>query len=253
MNKKILFIIFCGALIFLPIIKVGATQVYVGVKISSAVAPGYDANGNSVFDTTEMDNNWCLPVGTDLAILNTTSSCSYLTDGLNGYYLCDSYCTSSCIADVATSAKYITTTSPTCPGSTIWSGLLNLATNTSYKVYLYTPSFCSGIVESYCYQKWTTGKNCNETCAHYGMTPMTSGTNCYGYNNSSCNAIKSLKGGTCSTCVNGSYSYYSSTACYYNSSAWGSCTWSDANYTRVCACNYTNTPTSFALPFTSSF
>ena len=246
---------------FLPITKAGATQVYVGVKIASAVAPGYDANSDGVYGSTEMDNNWCLPVDSQMAILNSTA-CDYLSNNYSAADISNYYCSSSFIPDVSTGVKYVTTTSPTCAGNTIWSGLLNLTTATSYKIYLYTPNFCSGYYDGYCYAKWTAGKNCTETCAHYGMTTVYANPDCLAYSGTynystgeyDCSGEAKLKGSACASCTSGSYSYYSTStnACFYSSS-YGACTWLDSNYVRVCNCNFNGTATGFNFNFTSSF
>lgn len=252
MLKKILLtIFFCSVLLFIPLVKVGATQVYVGVQINAAQAPGYPAGS--------VDNNWCLPVESEMVILNTTA-CSYLTSNYPATYM-PSYCPTSVVTAIAPTSTVVELTTPVCNGSTFWSGLLNLTNGGSYKIYIYTPNFCSGYSDGNCYQKWIAGKNCNEICSHYGMTPYTSGTNCLNYYGTyeggtyTCSMLANLKGSACASCTDGTHSYYSTStnACWRNSAQWSACTWSDPNYVRVCACNFDYTATGFNFNFTASF
>ena len=83
-NKILLAIIFFAVIAFIPIVKINATQVYVGVQISSATAPGYPSG---------TDSNWCLPTGlnsysnTQMAITKPDTSPvfgSFITDGGQG-------------------------------------------------------------------------------------------------------------------------------------------------------------------------
>lgn len=236
-KKTLLFATFFTALAFFPIARVSATNVYVGVQVT-ATTP---INNSGVADTGKL---WCLPVGTTMGLQNGVPPGS-------GY-----------LTPVGSTSNPVTTILPTCPGSTIWSGLLNLTNGTPYTIRIYTParSFCSGIFGdyNYCFETWDVvgqNKNCNDICAHYGQTPMSSGTDCYaGYYTYNCATIEALKGSSCSTCTAGSYNYYSKTdnSCFYKANSYVNCAWSDPNYVRMCICNLNNSTgySSFNFSFT---
>jgi len=229
-KKTLLFISFFVVLVFFPIMRVSATQVYVGVQITATEPIKSDG-------TIDPGVLWCLPTGTTMGIMSGTS---YITP-------------------VSPTVNPVTTILPTCPGSTIWSGLLNLTSGTTYTIRIAPQpgyfTFCSGYnYGGYCYETWDVAgqnKNCYEICAHYGQTPVVSGTRCYN-TLLNCNTIEKLKGSpciggpSCSTgCCSGSYSYYSKTTneCWYYS-GWGpdnGCYWSDPNYVRACICNVNST------------
>jgi len=215
---------------FFPLTKITATNVYVGVQIA-ATEP---LNSSSQPDPGKL---WCMGVGTTVGVLSgAPPGTSYLTP-------------------VSPTLNPITTITPTCPGGTIWSGLLNLTNGTTYTIRIITlnHAFCSGYYYSYCYETWDVvgqGKNCYDVCGRYGQTPMTSGTDCYSGNVNDCSRINTLRGITCATCNSGSYTYYSKATndCWYKT-GYASCTWSDPNYVRVCVCTLNTN----AGPYTFNF
>lgn len=238
MNKKILFLtVVLFILVFVPITKVSATQTYIGVQIA-ATQP---INGSGVAVPTSL---WCLPIGSNLAIMN--------------------YAGTSNITAVSPSVNPTVTTVPTCPLSTIWSGLVDLTNGTQYKIRIWPNTampFCSGYTDgTYCLETWDVvgeNKNCNDVCVHYGQVNRTDSNwptyDCGTYAN--CNQIALIKGSPCTTCTAGSYDYYDKNGnCWYYS-GWCNRTWSDPNYTRVCKCLPTNTSSgtfNFDFPFTPS-
>lgn len=222
-----LLIILLIALIFIPLAGVNATQTYVGVQVAST-EPATQA---SQPDTGKL---WCLPIGTSMGLMYSGS-----------------YVTAS-----STIANPIVLTTPTCPGSTIWSGLLNLTNEASYTIRI-TPAdgshkdFCSGYFDTNnnrCQETWDVAgedKNCNEVCGHYGQTANTDygsgGDNCYSsFSSDTCAVIAKIKGSACSSCTaTNNFSYYSKVdgSCFWTSGAYASCGWSDPADVRICVCN----------------
>jgi len=109
MNKKIFLLIIAAVLFLVPLAKVSAIQTYVGVKITATTPT------NSAGNASDSGKLWCLPVGTYLQV----ASGSPFGSGL---------------APIGPSANPVYTTTPTCPGSTIWSGLLNLTNGSLYTI-----------------------------------------------------------------------------------------------------------------------
>lgn len=274
--KKIFFLIIIFSALFLTHpLSANATQVYVGVTITKAEAPGCvpgTSNCGTSYANALKDENWCLPVGSKMAITQN-QSCSYFETGNSDPAdICQyNYCGNNhCLSATSPSTNPITSNQPVCPGTnndTMWSGLLDLTSGSQYKIYLYAPSFCPGIVDgSYC---WVAGvnKSCNEVCGGHNLTPAGYGS-CYNYYGTydgntggyNCSAMEKLKGSTCSTCQGtSSYSYYSGSNCFYNTNygydySPDSCTWKDAGAGRVCACNYAynNGATGFLFDFTAA-
>lgn len=233
MTKKILFLLpLFIILMFLPVAKVWATNVYVGVQIT-ATEP------LKAYGVPDPGQLWCLPVGTGLTIRNSTNT--------------------SDIVAISPTQTTVTSTKSLCPGDTIWSGLVNLTGGTVYNIRIVTPShpFCSGYYSSSCYEVWDAvgqDKDCNEICGRYGQQPYTSSGNCYDGGASNCNNIATLKGSPCTSCTSGSYSYYSKSdgACWYHN-GYSTCNWSDPDYVRVCVCSIVYDPSgalTFLFPFT---
>ena len=233
MNQKtLLLVILFVVLVFLPITKVNATQVYVGVQVTSTTP----ANSGEGADSGKL---WCLPIGTTLGLSSGTTFSSYLTS-------------------ISPSLNPVTTLQPTCPGSTIWSGLLNLTNAANYTIRIAPASngkqleFCSGWNYYYtpyyayniCLETWDVAgenKNCNDICAHYGQT--TNNVYSLGTPYSSCAMIATIKGSPCTVCNTvTTYTYYDKNGnCWSNPTGWdNNYTWSDPNYVRICACNVNN-------------
>ena len=254
MNNKLLlavglFIIF----VFVPVIRVDATQVYVGVQINRATAPGCVAGSGyecgdyyKTYSGYMPDNNWCLPAGTSnspdtqMAIITHDTSCTnnYTSNASSPNTVC-SYCSadptsyyynpnSNCLS--ATS-PFVSATEPACPGgNSIWSGLLDLTNGASYNAYLYTSNFCPGYLNGYCYVTAaslpsTQQDDCCDICANYGLTAFGGENNCSSsscsnnlyYDDANCTAEAILMGSACSSCTTGSsYSYFNPTtkACF---------------------------------------
>ncbi len=259
MNQKTLFVaLLLIGFIFIPVAKISATQVYVGVQIQSANAPGYNDGTNPPMT----DNNWCLPANSSIGILSTAQY-NYLTSNYDATSLCgpSGYCSTACPVSASIA------TSRVCAGNTIYSGLVNLTNGSNYKVYLYTPSFCPGYANGACYVTTLANKNCCDVCSNYGLTAMGGETNCSSsncsdynvyYDDSNCSIEATLKGSACSVCNTGAtYSYFSGNNCwttYGGSSYYPACSWSSSGLTRVCTCNAdTGTPTGFVFPFTANF
>lgn len=256
MNKKIKLLIMLAVLIIVPATRVNATQVYVGVQVTHATAPGYPSG------TT--NPNWCLPAGyipynyeTQMAILTATDdSCYYIVNNYSADTV-ESYCSNS-VAPIAPSTNPVYVKNPVCANNTIWSGLLDLTSSTDYRVYLYTPNFCSGYYSAngHCLEAAGTGKSCDEICSHYGQTTMNGGgeSYCYTYGDTTdCTAVEALKGSPCTTCSAGSYNYYDADGnCWYNYGGYEDCTYSAPSLTRVCACQFQGPATGFLFPFTAS-
>ena len=229
-KKTLFFIISLSVLVFIPIAKVSAVNVYVGVQIA-ATEP---INSSGYPDSGKL---WCMGVNTKMGVYSGTFPGSTIVSAIGG------------------TSNPTTITSPLCPGGTVWSGLLNLTNGTTYTIKIVTPNyaFCSGYHYSYCYETWDVvgqGKNCYDVCGRYGQTPMTSGTDCYSGNVNDCSRINTLRGITCATCNSGSYTYYSKTTndCWYKN-GYAPCEWSDPNYVRVCVCTLNTT----AGPYTFNF
>ena len=261
MFKKILLLVFfLSFTVFIPAVKVNAAtaNVYVGVQVQTATAPGY----NSV-----IDSNWCLITGTQISIFGPDCSASGTPFG--------SLYTGNCVLVEAVTGSGTntinTTLSPTCAsGNIIWSGLLNLTTSTNYAIQLYTPNFCPGTYYGYnigaCWVA-ATDKNCSDMCSYYGTTPIDSSNSCandnfsyatnYGYS-TNCGVIESLKGSACTTCnavAGTNYNYYNSStgACYYTDS-YGiapNCDALGAGLVRACACNFGGWGDYFYFSFTT--
>lgn len=279
-KKTLLFIIFSIAFVLFPIAKVDATQVYVGVKIDKTIAPGCTPGTSDCSSTSPAtDNYWCLPAGsesyqsTQMAVTKS-DACTYTNSNYAASDMCY-YCINYagipdyCLPAVSPSSNPVVTTSPTCVGgNTIWSGLLDLTNNADYQIYLYTPNFCPGYLNGYCWVSDTVNENCCDVCSHYGLTAAGGESDCinssdcynnYYYDDNNCTTEAKLMGSACSSCTTGaSYAYYSSTdkSCYttYDSyNYYGSCSTALSGYNRVCACNYANTATGFLFSFTASF
>ena len=181
MNKIFLsLIIFFAVLLFLPLAKINAEGVYVGVQIASASAPGCYGGVSPCPTAGLKDTNWCLPGGqqhgdgTQMVVM-TSDTCQPIYD--HGYppnNVCSANggCQSDCVPTVSLSDPVVYPTSPTCAGGIIWSGLLTLNTDTDYKVYLYTPNFCPGYMAGGdCWVAATTNYgNCCGVCDGYGLT-----------------------------------------------------------------------------------
>jgi hypothetical protein len=141
--------------------------------------------------------------------------------------------------------KTLSTETPV--GSYIWSSDVILTSGQSYNAKLEVP-LCTGKLDSrngYCWYKGGVGQNCTTVCNTNGTT-----------NRATCNEVDTgcvmlyLFGftGSCYSGGYGSYSYYNN--CYPGGSM-ASCSWSDANATRICACN--SSLGTFSFPFTASF
>jgi len=237
MNKKIFLLIIAAVLFLVPLAKVSAIQTYVGVKITATTPT------NSAGNASDSGKLWCLPVGTYLQV----ASGSPFGSGL---------------APIGPSANPVYTTTPTCPGSTIWSGLLNLTNGSLYTIRIDAGggnyySYCSGTNNSSygCMESWDTpgeNQNCSAVCAHYGQTV---GSNWNGLANGYCVDAVALKGSPCTTCnlSPSGFNYYDKSGnCWYYTNESPTGTWSDPNYIRVCRCNINNTGTNqlFDFPFT---
>ena len=252
-NKSLLIIVLFVIFVFVPVIKVGATQVYVGVQINRATAPGCVAGYSYECGTSYLsasgympDNNWCMPVGTpsypdtQMSIMTSDTSCTnYYTsngyspssacyycsaDPANSYYNANSNCLSA-------TSPIVSSTAPACPGgSDIWSELLNLTNGASYNVYLYSQNFCPGYMNGYCYVTAaslpSTQQDCCDICANYGLTAAGGESSCSSsycsnnimyYDDANCTAEATLMGSACSSCTTGSsYNYFnpSTKACF---------------------------------------
>ncbi len=240
MTKKILLLIFLAFLIIIPAGKVGATtaQYFVGVTIASAQAPGYNSG------TT--DNNWCLLYGTNL----------YIRDN-NGNNL----------TAISPTTNPVPISAPGCAGTTIWSGLFNLTSGTTYQVYIvpgenvsdgnYYFAYCSGWNTDWrCFTSWNTSgqnKSCDDVCSHHASVASTDDTQ------GDCSVEAFLMGGTCATCTaTSNYNYYnpSTNDCYYTTSGGASTSATlGSSLVRVCYCNTNwnyNSP-NFTFSFTPSF
>lgn len=264
MYKKILLLtIFLFALVFIPITRVNATQVYVGVQITSASAPGCNLSNSSYCSTTSpvaTDSNWCLPIGTTLSIYDSTST--------------------NLIPAVLPTTNPTTITSPICTGGTIWSGLfdssnLSMGTNTTYNAKVYAGSFCPGyyLYNSYCWVALNSTSDCDSTCRHFGLTANDVNSSvCSNSFFADCTVIKSLTGASCPTlpsaagctsncCLsqngNSGYNYYDAASgnCYYTNS-YGSVTNCDAGNSiassgsvRACYCNVPYGQPNFTFAF----
>ena len=263
MSKKILLvIIFLAFLTFVPTIKASAAmaQVYVGVQISGAQAPGCVPGTNTCYTGAPgamTDSNWCLPVGTTLAIQNNGGGNLGASTGptVEGY--------------VSPSTNIITITKPACSGGTIWSGLYNLTVGNTYKAYITASSFCPGMLwGGECWVTYAANKSCGDTCLHYGLVPNNT-TNCMNENfvdsggsggQNPCGVIEALKGSSCENCSlvgSSTYNYYTTSAdanpnsCFYTN-AWtqaANCNAIGATAVRVCACYYPGTAGYFTFPF----
>jgi hypothetical protein len=287
-SKKILLLIIFTLLVLIPATRASATQVYVGVAIVRATAPGYVSTASSCSSGScpsgyvcssgycyPADSNWCLPgghidntttnttVGTQMAITKS-DTCSYTSDNNPASSMCYECTYYAGISNYCLSANPVYETSPTCIGNTIWSGLLDLTNSSAYNVYLYMPSFCSGYYSggNQCLEIDTDNENCNNVCSHYGQTPVNSGTQCYYYGdyNDNCSEIAALKGSPCTTCTNAAtYSWFDNSGnCNYNDSydqSPATCATSPgAGYTRVCDCYFASSNgTGLLFPFTASF
>lgn len=235
--KKILLFVFLAFLIIIPAGKVGAAQYFVGVVIASAQAPGYPSPATN--------NNWCLPKGTTLAIRNS--------GGTN-------------LTPIAPTTNPTEISLPGCSGRTIWSGLFNLTTATTYQVYIqpginatngnYYYAYCSGSSDGnyngQCLVTWPVAgqnKNCVEICAYYNSTPFSSEMHIQ-----NCTLENFLMGTTCSSCTaNAIYNYFepSTSKCYYTTANGASSTARlGATLERVCNCYIQNNYSSPAFTFT---
>lgn len=269
-QKKILFLLFISVLLLIPFANASATQMYVGVQINSAQAPGCTP-GTSTCPGTATDNNWCLPVGTtdsnsSKMVVATTASCSHFDSNTDPTNAC-SWCSGVCLSTPVSVVK------PTCSGDTIWSGLVDVTNGVNYKIYLWTPNFCPGYINGQCFVTAATEKNCCDVCNNYGLTARggesncTSSTTCYidssPYDDANCTREAKLKGSACSSCAaNANYAYFDDSGnCFtsYNapwpSYQYGACNWTPAsNQKRVCECNFPNNgSTGFNFTFTASF
>jgi|SRR3989344_1489096 len=152
MIKKILFL-FIFALMVAPAGFAGALNYYVGVEITSAQAPGYPAG--------ETDTNYCLPKHTSLAIRSFVNGDWYDLE------------------DISPSSNPIDVPVPICAGDTFWSGLVEIENGIEYQAYISIPdrAYCPGLYDyvdgdigsSGCWVSWDAGKNCADTCLHYGL------------------------------------------------------------------------------------
>ncbi len=251
-KRNLLFVVLFISLAFFPLARAGATNVYVGVQIIST-------EPLKIGGVADPGKLWCLPTNTTMGLVTGATPAG---GGTGGTY----------ITPQALTSNPVTTVAPTCPGGTIWSGLLNLTINTTYTIRMImpAPTFCSGYqaswTDSTCYETWDVvgqNKNCNEICARYGQTPRLggTGTQCYSYPGNAdhgCNyIIKGVKGSACTSCTASAsnYSYYSKTtgACFYPANYYSDCTWSDPSQVRVCACLpiYSTTLGNFNFSFTT--
>jgi hypothetical protein len=234
-----------------------AANYFVGVTIASGQAPGYPSPATNT--------NWCLP-----------AYGSYYGYGTQFYIRNNS---GSNLTPVSPTVNPINLPGPACAGNTVWSGLFNLTSGTTYQAYfnLNSYAYCPGIAEETgngmrCWVSWNTpgqNKSCADACSHYVSTIQTyTGTypaqymNPTSYGSVNCAVISRLLGGSCSSCTtNAAYDYYNPTtyACYqtqsyYNSAdANGSATLG-ADVVRVCPCNLSGTNSAtFTFNFTPTF
>jgi len=262
MKKYILLFFIILAAFALPQVGLAANY-FVGVTIASGQAPG---NPSPATNT-----NWCLPArgssyGTQFYIRNGTTN----------------------LTPVSPTANPINLPGPACAGDTVWSGLFNLTSGTTYNAYFnlggnnynYCPGFwgstgdtnCNNNCTSTCWVSWDTpgqNKSCNQVCSYYNLT-NTYYTGTYpwqimGYSDGlNCGIVSKLLGGTCSSCTqNATADYYNPTtfACYTTQSwywaadAGGNGVLNDSSLVRVCPCNIQTTYTNinFAFNFTPTF
>ena len=256
MKKYFLFIL-AALMLFVAPQFASAANYFVGVTIASGQAPGYPSPATNT--------NWCLP-----ALSPATTSYGtrfYIRNGTTN------------LTPVSPTVNPIDLAGPACAGDTVWSGLFNLTSGTTYNAYFNAQSYsyCPGVVDyddcswncAYtCWVAWDTpgqNKSCADVCSHYGTTSVNYTGNYpwlyrpAGYN---CRTVAKLLGGTCSSCTtNGTYNYYNPTtfACtttttQYNSSDTNGSATLGSDVVRVCACNLLNSNSaSFAFNFTPTF
>ncbi len=255
--KNYFLFIFAALVLFVAPQFASAANYFVGVTIASGQAPGYPSG------TT--NTNWCLP-----AISPQTTGYGtrfYIRSGTSN------------LTPVSPTTNPIDLAGPACAGDTVWSGLFNLTSGTTYNAYFNAQSYayCPGVMDydecqiwcDYsCWVSWDTpgqNKSCAEVCAHYGTTPRIYTSNypvLFRPAAHNCRTVAKLLGGTCSSCTtNGTYDYYNPTtfACTTTTSTHNT---ADANgnatlgsdLVRVCACNVLNsTAASFSFNFTPTF
>jgi len=257
--KKYILIFLITLVVFAAPQFASAANYFVGVTIASGQAPGYPSPATNT--------NWCLP-----ALSSYTSSWG------TRFYIRNS--SGSNLTPVSPTVNPIDLAGPACAGDTVWSGLFNLTSGTTYQAYINAQSYayCPGNMDywtngSYdydvtCWTAWDTpgqNKSCADVCSHYGsqVDPYTGNYPRQGQTaDKNCRMVAKLLGGTCSSCTtNGTYDYYNPTtyACTTTTSAYNS---GDTNgsatlgseVVRVCPCRLQgSTSAAFTFNFTPTF